>query len=297
MDIDGATVLVTGANGFVGGRIASHLADRGAHVRALVRRPGEAGILDRPGVDEVEGDFTDPDDARNAVDGVDGVVHCAATAGDDLEAVRRVNRDGTRVIARAALDEEVEAFVHISTAAVYDRDRGDVVDEDAALVADEGSPYAVTKAEAEREVQAALAIGLPATILRPPAILGWSPTSTWGQRVPERIRSGEMPGRPEDTPYAWVHVDDLAVATELALTDPHARGRAYNVVGGHTTWGRYVRDVAAWFEDAPDPELEGAADWTGTISTERIEDELGWRPQRGYDEGMAEAADRWTGGG
>jgi 2-alkyl-3-oxoalkanoate reductase len=295
--VDGEVVLVTGANGFVGGRVAARLAEEGAAVRGLVRRPGQTEVLDRPGIEEVTGDFTDPDDARRAVEGVDSLVHCAATAGEDLESVRRVNRDGTRTIARAAIEADVRAFVHISTGSVYAGREGDNDIDEGTPRTTEGPPYGVTKAEAEVEVERAAREGLRTTILRPPAVLGWGPTSTWGQRVPERIGEGELPiGRGAETSFAWVHVDDLAEAVRLALVSPEAEGRTYNVVGGHTTIARYVGDVSAWFPDAPEIELVGEAAWSGRMPADRIARELGWQPRVSYEEAMAESARRWGAG-
>lgn len=291
--MDGEVVLVTGANGFVGGRVAARLAEEGADVRALVRRPGEVEILDRAGVEEIRGDFTDPGDARGAVEGADAVVHCAAAAGDDLHAVRRVNRDGTRTIARAATEADVRAFVHISTGSVYaDREDDNDVVEDTPRTT-EGAPYGVTKAEAEVEVERAGDDGLRTTILRPPAVLGWGPTSTWGQRLPERIRDGVLPFDPgSSTSFSWVYVDDLAEAVVLALREDAASGRVYNVVGGHETFGRYVGDVRAWFDVDGEP-LSDEARWTGRMPADRIERELGWKPRVSYEEAMEESARRW----
>lgn len=294
LDLDGAVVVVTGANGFVGGRVSRALAWRGATVRALVRRPGEAEVLDADGIEEVTGSFTDPDDVARVLDGAAAVVHCAATSGDDLEPVRAVNRDGTRTVVRGALAEG-SRVVHISTGSVYARGDRDVVDEDTPRTS-EGDPYAVTKAEAEVEVESATADGLAATILRPPAVLGWGPTSTWGQRIPALVRDGALPvrRRPENT-FAWVHVDDLADAVVAALEDDAPRGAAYNVVGGHTTWGRYLDDVRRWFPAAPDPlgDADGPV-WTGRFPADRIRADLGVEATRSYDEAMAEAAARWT---
>lgn len=59
-------VLVTGATGFIGGRLAPALADAGWHVRAMSRHP-ESYV--GPG-DAVYGDVSDPDSLPHALDGV-----------------------------------------------------------------------------------------------------------------------------------------------------------------------------------------------------------------------------------
>ena len=293
MQLEGARVLVTGANGFVGGRVCRRLADEGCDVRALVRRPGEAGILDRDGITEIEGDFTDPRDAVGSVRGTDAVVHCAATAGADLETVRRVNTEGTRILTQACRDAAVERFVHISTGSVYERGGRPVVSEDTPRVS-EGEPYSLTKAEAEAVVEA-MSPGLATTILRPPAVLGWGPTSTWGQRFPEMLRDGELPFTPNPrSTHAWVHVDDLAEAVAVALRDQRAVGRAYNVVGGNGTWKEYVDAVGAIVEIASDPFAGDQPDaWQGRYDGSRLRDELGFDPARTFDEAMAEVARHW----
>jgi nucleoside-diphosphate-sugar epimerase len=285
MDLRPATLLVTGANGFVGGRIVDGLTARASRVLALARRPGE--VSDAQGVEEVVGDFADQATAADLAGRADAIVHCAAAAGDDLATSRRVNRDGTRTIARAALGAGCR-LVHISTISVYDRGGRDVIDEDTPLVED-GDPYSLTKAEAEREIAAAVRDGLDAVVLRPPAVLGWAPTSMWGQTMPERIRDATMGAeRDEDRPFPWVHVDDLADAVVEALE--HDATGAYNVVGGVVTWGRYASDVRSWF---------GAGDGTSADATaqyfpgDRIARDLGFRARRSYEEAMTEAADRW----
>jgi nucleoside-diphosphate-sugar epimerase len=297
VELDGARVLVTGANGFVGGRVCRRLAAGGAQVFALVRRGGASGLDRSDGIAELVGDLTDEDDARRAVDGVGAVVHCAATSGDDLEAVRHVNTNGTRVVAREALAAGVSRCVHSSTASVYDRERrGDLVDETSPMTS-EGDPYSVTKAEAEREVAAASDHGLSVTVLRPPAVLGWGPTSTWGEELPEAIAAGRLPFTPHPASrHAWVHVDDLADAVAIALSDDRAVGRTYNVVGGQGTWRGYVDavcDVIGY--DGPDP-LEGADGpaWTGRYDASRIRDELGFEPRRSFEDGIAETSEHWS---
>lgn len=295
MRVEGATVLVTGANGFVGGRVCRALVDAGAQVRALVRRPGEASILQGVvGLQEIEGDFTDPDDAARVTRGVDAVVHCAAAAGPDHESARRVNTTGTRTLLGASRTAGTARFVHVSTGSVYDRGDRDVVAEDTPRVT-EGDPYSQTKAEAERVVDEAVRDGLAATILRPPAVLGWAPTSTWGQRFPEMLAAGELPFTPDPrATHAWIHVDDLAAAVLAALRDEAAVGRAYNVVGGNGTWRDYIAAVATFVELPTDPFAGGSTPgWRGRYDGSRIERELGFRPARSFEQGMREAAEHW----
>ncbi|MDX1657441.1 MAG: NAD(P)-dependent oxidoreductase [Nitriliruptorales bacterium] len=289
-------VLVTGANGFVGTHVCRRLAERGMHVRALVRRKGETPALQHPGIEEGEGEFFDATDAKRAIPGADAVVHCAATVGDDIEHVRHINAHGTQAVANAALDEGVDRFVHISTGAVYDRGGREVVEEDTPMVT-EGSPYAVTKAEAEEVVHNAHEDGLPTVILRPPAVLGPGPTSTWGTRVPGMVLDGELTTeRSGETTLAWVHVEDLADAVVLALDRDEAVGNTYNVVGGHTTWQRYVDDIRSWSDDdLPSPfPPDAEPGWRGEFSTERIRNDLGWEPTRSYETAMEDIHQSWA---
>ncbi len=296
VDIDGATILVTGANGFVGGRVARRLLEDGAIVRAMVRTAGATSDIAAPAgrgeLVEVIGDFTAASDVADAVVGADAVVHCAATAGPDLDAVREVNTAGTRTVVEAAREAGVTRLVHISTGSVYDRspDVGDV-DEDTPRVT-EGDPYSLTKAEAEAEVEAGMEAGLTATILRPPAVLGWGPTSTWGQRFPAMVRAGELPFTPNpDTTHVWVHVDDLADAVATSLRDDRAIGRTYDVIGGCGTWREYLEAVMTFVDAARDPFAgDPPPPWTGRIRGQRLRDELDWSPSHTFEDAMQEAA-------
>src|SRR5262245_47611335 len=133
--------LVTGASGFVGGRVVKRLLRQGISVRAIVRETAELPPDER--IEIVRGDFVDPETARRAVEGAQAVIHCAATAGPELEPVRRVNVDGTRALADAALEQRVQRFVQISTISVYDREGRPAIDEDSPLKTS-GDPYGFT---------------------------------------------------------------------------------------------------------------------------------------------------------
>ena len=91
---------------------------RGGRSAPLLEGAGTpAGSWDR----RDRGRLHESETARAAAQGVGAVVHCAATAGPDLEAVRRVNTEGTRGIVEAALAAGVSRYVQISTISVYAR--------------------------------------------------------------------------------------------------------------------------------------------------------------------------------
>jgi nucleoside-diphosphate-sugar epimerase len=286
-----ALVLVTGANGFVGSRVCRHLTSRGTAVRALVRR-ADADLTEAGDVAVAVASLHDPDGLGDALVGVTHVVHCAATAGPDLEQATAANVVGTRDLLEAAAAASVERVVHVSTTSVVHDDEAEV-DEHSRLVDDDASPYAVTKRDAEQVVaEVARDTELPVVVLRPPAVLGWGPTSTWGQKVPAWVAAGELPFHPDRRAnLGWVHVDDFAAAVALALTADAAVGQTYVVANGTTTWGAFLDEVVAWFEDAPDPftpaeEPPTPRAWSSTT----IREELGWTPTHDMADAMAEAA-------
>ena len=293
--VSSPVVVVTGANGLVGARVCAALVERGATVRAVVRRPGTAPVL--AGVQERVGDFPDPEFAAAVVQGASAVVTTVHPMAGDLEAQRRIGVEGTSVLARAAAAAGVERLVHISTAAVYDRSPGvGDVDESAPLVGDGAGDYPVTK----RDTDAALADveGITRVLLRPPAILGAGASSVWNSLRPAAIRDDErarhaLPGQT----FAWVHVDDLATfASYIATgrvassTDP-ATGpvagacTAVNVAAGPATVRDYYETVTRAL--GVEPVWDDAPAWTGQILAGRAHG-WGWTPTVDLRRALAE---------
>jgi len=291
-------VVVTGANGLVGSRTITALVERGARVRAVVRRPGTAPEL--AGVEERVGEFHDPDFAAEVVTGADAVVTTVHPMGSSGDVQRRVAVEGTPVLARAARDAGVARLVHVSTAGVYDRSPGvGDVDESSALVGDDDNDYAVTK----RDTDAALAQvdGLTTVLVRPPAILGPGESSVWNSLRPAEVRDDEDARHAvPDKTFAWVHVDDLAsliaeVATGriAAAADPadgpvEGTTTAVNVAAGPATTRDYHQTVTAAV--GVEPVWEEAPAWTGQILADRARG-WGWSPAVDLDAAMAELAE------
>ena len=107
--------LVTGATGFVGGRLASALAARGAEVRCLVRDRGRAAPLAQAGHELHEGDVLDAESLRGAGEGVSTayyLVHSMGRGGDRGASPARERRAAEN-FARMASDEGVERVVYL----------------------------------------------------------------------------------------------------------------------------------------------------------------------------------------
>ena len=122
MEIRGLSALVTGASGFIGGRLAERLAvEEGVHVRAMVRSPKKAERLRKLPLEIVQADLLDLPSLRKAIDGCDLVFHCAALVREtgDRNEFYQTNVEGTENILRVASDKGVRRFIHFSSVAVY----------------------------------------------------------------------------------------------------------------------------------------------------------------------------------
>ena len=109
-------ILVTGGTGFIGPRVVHALRERDFPVRALVRRPtgGSATTLAAWGAELVQGDMTDPESVRRAVEGAEVVVHLVAIRQGRAEEFRQVMEEGTRDLVAAAKQSGVKRFVLMS---------------------------------------------------------------------------------------------------------------------------------------------------------------------------------------
>src|SRR6185312_5014886 len=109
--------LITGASGFIGGRLAARMASTGRPVRCLARPSSDVSALAALGVPVVLGDLGDPSSLAGAAAGCEQVVHCAALVSDwaTVPEIRAANVTGTRNLLAAAAQAGVGRFVHISS--------------------------------------------------------------------------------------------------------------------------------------------------------------------------------------
>jgi nucleoside-diphosphate-sugar epimerase len=234
--LEPANDLVTGATGMLGSHIAERLVARGRCVRALVRPSSDTTYLQSLGVELVQGNLTDPESCRRAVQGVQVLYHSAAKVGDwgrwqqfQVDCI-----DATRTLANAAAEVGIDRFLHISSTSAYGHppDQPEPIDETAPMGQNVWiwDPYTRSKVESEQLLwQMAEKSRLPVTVIRPSWLYGERDRTTTARLV-TRLRKGSVPiiGR-GDNPMSAVYAGTVAEAAILAASDPGSVGEAYNI--------------------------------------------------------------------
>ena len=252
--------FVTGATGFVGGRLARGLRERGDDVFALVRSPERAAALAGLGCELVEGDLDDADAIARGLDGADAAFHAAAVyrigiPASEVPAMRAANVDGTERVLDAATRAGVARTVYISTVNVFGDTRGQVVDEtyDRPEGAGFVSAYDETKLLAHRAAQERIAAGAAILIAQPGVVYGPGDPSQIGAQIrlaqAGRLRYVGFP----DLAFNAVHVDDVAAGL-LLVHDRGRIGESY-VLGGELARMRELIETAARVAGRKPPRL------------------------------------------
>ena len=261
-------ILITGATGKVGSRLAKRLAQRGDEVRALVRDRARAADLRAANIELAEGDLLNVDSLAAAVRGVDAVVHCAAFfRGATPEQAHEVNDLGTQHLAHAARAAGVKRFLFTSTGLVYGANGGRLMQEDAPCAPI--AAYPVSKLAAERFLLAFE--GLDVRVLRLPFVYG-----DGDPHIAEAIPM--MRNFPPAQRMSLAHHVDVAQAVARLLDAPAPAHRIYNVVDDEAP------ELATLFAlaGAPPPDgsnAETARLFDAVMDGRRIREELGFKPK------------------
>jgi nucleoside-diphosphate-sugar epimerase len=241
--------FVTGATGFIGGRLVRRLRARGDEVVALVRSPEKATDLSGLGCELIEGDLSSTEAIRRGVAGCDAVFHAAAVykvgiPKSERPAMEDANVTGTERVFDAAAEAGVKRIVYVSTVAVFGNTNGDVVDEGYQRPGNDFlSTYDETKYRAHQVALDRIAKGAPIVIVQPGGVYGPGDHSELGNMI-DQVRTGKlrMLMFPE-LGFNLVHVEDVAEGMVLAH-DRGEVGEAYVLGGEISTMRKLVEKVA-----------------------------------------------------
>jgi uncharacterized protein YbjT (DUF2867 family) len=212
-------ILVTGGTGFVGPKVVHALRAEDRPVRVLARRPERHDQLRAWGCDVVQGEMTDAESLRRAVEGCDAVVHLVAILFGRPEDFDRVMVQGTHDLLAAAKDFGIGRFVLMSALGTSEESK-------------ELTPYFRAKWEEEEAVKAS---GLEHVIFRPSFVFGRDGGILQQQiRVVRFSPVAPILSRRQLQPI-WV--EDVASFYARALSTPAAANRTFDLVGpDRVTW-------------------------------------------------------------
>jgi nucleoside-diphosphate-sugar epimerase len=240
------TVFVTGATGFIGGRVCERMMQAGVpKVRALVHEMPHAARIARMPVELCPGDLMQRESLQQALGDAKVVIHCGLGRASGI--VR-----GTENLLAVAQAAGVKRFIHVSTAAIYGITPPPGSEKEDAPLRRTGDTYCDNKAAAEKVVLSYGKRGLPVVILRPSIV--WGPYSAWNTRLMNDLRAGRVAfidgGRGAcNTTF----VDNLIDAMVLGLENDQALNQAFFITDGEkVSWGDFIRAHAALMEPAPE---------------------------------------------
>ncbi len=313
-------ILMTGASGFIGKRLALKLLGQGDSIVYLGRRA--VAELDRAGAKFISGDITDPTAVARSLEGVNRVYHLAAWFDlgiQDFEKMERINIEGTRNVLTAALGHGVERVVYSSTIGIFHPTKT-VVTERSPVSTVHLSHYTRTKTRAHAVALELFGRGCPVVFALPGYVYGPESDGPFGRTVRQFLK-GEIPAIVgADQQSSYVHVDD--VVEGLVLIDRAGQlGESYLLVGETMNFRDWYR-LLAEASGRPVPTLElpfwalyplaTVGEWLSTLrgkppvvsrealdylqgdltgSGARAERELGWH-SRALRPGMTETV-RW----
>ena len=227
-------VLVTGANGSIGRALCERMLDENFRVHGAVRH-GKASLLPE-GVEVAHIDSVDGDtDWKNALDGVDKVVHLAArvhvmknSASDPFVEYRKVNITGTEHLARKATLANVKRFIYISSVKVHGEGRSTPYNEED--IQKPQDAYSVSKWEAEKVLnEISDETGMELVILRSPLVYGPRVKANF-LRLLEIVERGiPLPLASVNNRRSLIYLGNLVDAIVTCIKHPRASGQTYFV--------------------------------------------------------------------
>jgi dihydroflavonol-4-reductase len=252
-----STVLVIGANGFLGSHVTRQLVEGGADVRAMVREGANTTGIDDLAVQRFYGDVFNTEVLREAMAGCDVVYYCVVDTRawlPDPAPLFRTNVEGTRNVLEVAKSMPLRRFVFTSSYVTIGRRRGHrATEEDQLHWRRSLGPYALSRLQAEQLVlRYADDYGLAAVAMCVSTTYGsgdWAMTPHGAMIAGAAL--GKVPFVMKGIQLEVVGVDDAARA--LILAAEHGRNGERYIVSEKMMSNPEIVRIAAEAAGAPMP--------------------------------------------
>ncbi len=307
-------ILVTGAAGFIGSNFVRRMltgsypefTDADVTVLDKVTYAGNidnlAPVADSPRFHFVRGDICDTGLLAELMPGFDAVVHFAAESHVDRSITGAAdfvltNVLGTQQLLQAALNADVDRFVHVSTDEVYGSISEGSWPEDWPLAPN--SPYSASKASSDLLARAYhQTFGMDVRITR--CSNNYGPYQ-FPEKVIPLFVTNLMDGIPVPLYGSgtnvrdWLHVDDHCEGIQMVLAGGRA-GEIYNIGGGTELTNVELTNLILDAMGAGTDMIKRVADRKGhdlrySVDISKISAELGYAPRVPFSQGLAETID------
>ncbi len=308
MPLDFSKILVTGGAGFIGSHIVDRLLDEGLEVRVLddLSTGDKANLVAHKNNNSfqfIEGDISDFGQVKNAVNGVDAVIHEAALVSVTLSVENpllshRINLNGTVNLLKACVNAKVKRFVLASSCAVYGDTETLPIPEN--LEPKPLSPYAAHKLGAEKYAKKFhKEHGLETVSLRYFNVYGprqkYGPYSGVISIIVNRLLENKPPTIYGDGTQTrdFVNVKDVVEANMLALSKKAAIGEVFNISTGKAITINKLTETLQKIMDKTDLEPVHAEPRRGDIKHSygditRAKRKLKYKPRVQLEQGLRE---------
>jgi nucleoside-diphosphate-sugar epimerase len=302
-------ILLTGASGFVGKRIAYALVQKNTPLifsnrKAMCIAGGECKVVD---------DISDSTDWSHCLGDVASVIHCAArvhvmqeTAANPLQSFRQVNVAGTVRLAQQAALAGVKQFIFLSSVKVNGEETKPGTAFTEGCQPKPTDPYGISKFEAEQALfELGRKTGMAITVIRPPLVYGPGVGANFLSLLRLVRRGIPLPLGGLKNQRSFVFIDNLVSLVTCCINNPNAYNQIFLVSDGHDlSTPELLKKVAASFSvsshllPCPPSVLMFMANLVGKKSAadrlcqslqldiSKTKSQLGWSPPYTVEQGL-----------
>ncbi len=229
-------MLVSGATGFLGQKLALRLHALGYEVIAVGRNVEIGRTLSRQGINFIELDLRDTKKIAQHCNEIECVFHCAALSSPwgKYSDFYSCNVEATRLLLQASKGPTLKRFIHVSTPSIYfDFTDRYLIKENDPLPRKPCNIYAETKMMAEREVDKAFKEGVPTITIRPRGIFGPGDAAIFPRILRAHSKDGIPLIKGGNAIVDITFVENVVDAMLLCMQSPESTlGKKYNITNG-----------------------------------------------------------------